>query len=106
MNGGKSRIRSERVDEILLVRYLLGNLTEEEQAQVEDRAFADTDYRDALEAVEADLIDAYVRGGLSPSERREFERRFLTSPGRRSKVEFARALARVAAESKAAGRPT
>src|SRR5262249_52794896 len=31
-----------------------------------------------------------------------FERRFLTPPGRRKKVEFARALARAAAESKAA----
>ena len=90
---------SERVDETLLVKYLLGNLPETEQARVEDRAFADADYMSALEASEADLIDTYVRGGLSTSERRAFEQRFLTSPSRRSKVEFARALAKVAAES-------
>ena len=30
-------MRSERVDEMLLVRYLLGELTEEEQVRVEDR---------------------------------------------------------------------
>jgi hypothetical protein len=54
----------------------------------------------ALEAAEADLIDAYVRGGLSPSERRAFERRFLASPQRRTKVEFARALSKVTSESK------
>jgi len=67
---------------------------------VEDRAFADREFLDALEAAEADLIDAWVRGELSPSERRAFERRFLTSPQRRNKVEFARALAKVTSESK------
>jgi hypothetical protein len=91
-------MRSGRVDEVL-VKYLLGNLTEEEQARVEDQAFADPDYLGALEAAEADLIDAYVRGELAQADRRGFECRFLTSPQRRSKVEFARALARVTAEA-------
>jgi hypothetical protein len=93
-------MRSERVDEMLLVKYLLGNLTEDEQVQVEDRTFSDPDYLAALEAAEADLIDNYVRGDLSQSERRSFERLFFASSQRRSKVEFARALARVTAESK------
>jgi hypothetical protein len=92
-------MRSERIDEKLLVRYLLGQLSEEEQAHVEDRAFADQDYLGALEATEADLIDAYVRGELSQSERCAFEVRFLTSAGRWNKVEFARSLAKVTAES-------
>src|SRR6516225_8420330 len=87
-NGGKSDMPSERVDEILLTNYLLGKLSEEEAVQVEDRAFAGAAYRGELEAAEADLIDAYVRGDLTQSDRREFERRFLTSPGRRGKVEL------------------
>jgi hypothetical protein len=103
MNRGRPHVRSERIDEMLLVKYLLGNLTEDKQVQVEDRAFSDPDYLAALEAAEADLIDNYIRGDLSQSERRSFERLFLNSPLRRSKVEFARALARVAAESKLAG---
>jgi hypothetical protein len=93
-------MRSERVDETLLRRYLLGSLAEEEQVRLEDRAFADPEYLQALEAAEADLIDAYVSGELAQSDRREFERRFLLSASRRSKVEFARAFARVAAEVK------
>src|SRR5437764_6733895 len=101
MDGGKSHMRTQRVDEVLLRNYLLGKLPEEEQVQVENRAFADADYLNALEGAEADLIDTYIRGELSQTERRQFERRFLTSPQRRSKVEHARALARVAAESKA-----
>jgi anti-sigma-K factor RskA len=102
MNGGESNMRSERVDEILLAKYLLGNLTEDEQVRVEDRAFADPDYQGALESAEADLIDAYVRGELGESDRRGFERRFLISASRRTKVEFAKAFAKVAAESKPA----
>jgi hypothetical protein len=93
-------MRSESGNETWQVKYLLGNLTEEEQVQVEDRAFADRDYLSALEATEADLIDAYVRGELSEPEHRSFELRFLTSPVRRRKVEFARALATVTSESR------
>jgi hypothetical protein len=109
MMAGTSPMRSQRSNETWQVKYLLGNLTEEEQVEVEDRAFADADYLSALEATEADLIDAYVRGELSPSDRRSFELRFLTSPERRRKVEFARALATIESEStteepRAAGR--
>ena len=99
-------MRSERVDEVLLVKYLLGDLTEQEQVHLENRAFADANHLDRLEAAEADLIDAYVRGQLSQADRRRFERQFLTSPSRRNKVEFARALARVASESPAVRLPT
>src|SRR5262245_33587014 len=88
-------------DQKLFARYLLGSLSTEEEAQVEDRAFADAGYRVELEAAEADLIDAYVRGELSSAERRAFEHRFLTSTQRRSKVEFARSLVKIADESKA-----
>src|SRR5678809_240986 len=99
MNGGKSPMRSENVDETLAVRYLLGKLTEEEQVRVEDRAFSDAGCLGMLESAEADLIDAYVRGELRQPDRRDFERRFLLSPQRRRKVEFARALAAVSAET-------
>ena len=90
---------AERIDEQLLADYLIGNLTEAEESRVEDRAFSDSDTLAALEDAEADLIDAYVRGSLSDAERRAFERRFLASPSRRKKVEFARALAKVTTQS-------
>jgi hypothetical protein len=96
---------AERIDETLLRKYLLGDLSEDEQVDVEDRAFADQEFLRALEAAEADLIDAWVRGDLSPSERRAFERQFLVSPQRRNKVDFARALAKVLSESKPAEAP-
>lgn len=92
-------MRIQAIDDALVVRYLLGELSESEQVAVEDRAFAESEFLGALEAAEADLIDTYVRGGLLESDRRAFERQFLNSSNRRRKVEFARALAVVASES-------
>ena len=89
------------IGEAVVVRYLLGDLAEEELVQVEDRAFADPDYLKLIEAVEADLIDAYVRDQMQGHERKRFEDRFFASAERRRKVEFARAWARVADEAKA-----
>jgi hypothetical protein len=98
MNSGKSNMPAERADEALLLRYLLGNLSDEEQVQVEDWAFSDAEHLRIMQNAEADLVDSYVRGELPVADRRKFEGRFLTSLQRRNKVEFARALAQVAAE--------
>ena len=81
-----------------ITRYLLGDLAETKQVEIEDRAFRDKEYASQIDAVEDDLIDDYVRGELSTSARRQFERRFLASPERRRKVEFAKALAQVVSE--------
>lgn len=88
--------------EKLIARYLLGELSEEQQVIIEDRAFADKDYLASITAVENDLIDEYVRRELSETARQQFEKRFLASAARRERVEFARALAQVAAEAPAA----
>jgi anti-sigma factor RsiW len=78
--------------EELIVRYLLGDLPEEKQSEIEDRAFQDQPYLQRILAVESDLIDEYVQGELSDSTRRQFETRFLASAERRRKVQFAKAL--------------
>jgi hypothetical protein len=85
-------------NEKLIAQYLLGELPEEQQIAIEDRAFADQDYLAAITAVENDLIDEYVRHELSPSDRQRFKERFLASAQRRKRVDFARALAQVKSE--------
>src|SRR4029078_3725447 len=82
-------------NEKLIARYLLGELSEEQQVEIEDRAFADKDYVASITAVENDLIDEYVRHELSDADRRKFESRFLASAERRKRVEFAKALSQV-----------
>jgi len=85
-------------DDKLIARYLLGELSEDEQTQVEERAFSDKDYFLHVRAVEKDLIDEYARGELPGPGRLSFERRFLASEHRRRQIEFARAFTQVAAE--------
>jgi len=85
--------------ENLIARYLLGELSEEQQVAIEDRAFADQKYLASITSVENDLIDEYVRNELSPAERQRFEKQFLASAERRKRVEFARALAGVIEEA-------
>src|SRR5215216_1901741 len=82
-------------NEKFIARYLLGELSEEQQVEIEDRAFADKEYLASVTAVENDLIDEYVRHELSETDRRNFESRFLASAERRKRVEFAKALARI-----------
>jgi hypothetical protein len=89
---------SVAINDELIVGYLLGDLPEEKQSEIEDRAFQDEQYLQEILAVESDLIDEYVRGELSDSARRQFESRFLASAERRRKVEFARARASVTHE--------
>src|SRR5690349_1633953 len=84
-------------NEKLIARYLLGELPEEQQVEIEDRAFSDKDYLASITAVENDLIDEYVRGELNSDERQRFESRFLASAERRKRVDFAKALRTVSA---------
>jgi hypothetical protein len=95
-------------DEHRLTRYLLGQMSPEEQARLEERYLADPDLHAELRAIERELIDQYVHGELSNTA--AFEQYFLATPSRRQKVAFARALKRslahapIGAESEAAGR--
>jgi anti-sigma-K factor RskA len=83
------------LNEDLLARYLLGELTEEEQVRVEERAFNDPETLAQILAMENDLVDEYVRGELPGEARRRFELKFLNSAERRRKIEFAGTLARL-----------
>ena len=51
-------------DEKLIAQYLLGELPENKQVEIEDLAFQDQQCMQSILAVESDLIDEYVRGGI------------------------------------------
>jgi heme exporter protein D len=76
----------------ILIRYLLGDLPEEELERLAEEYFVHDDAWQALSAVENDLIDDYVRGRLSQAVRQKFERHFMRFPERQERVEFARIL--------------
>src|ERR1041385_573009 len=73
-------------------RYLLGELSEQEQATLEEKYFRDRNVFNQVLQVESELVDAYARGQLSTEIRERFEQSYLNHPARRKRVEFARAL--------------
>src|SRR5688572_732884 len=92
--------------EKLIAQYLLGELPEEQQVEIEGRAFSDQEFMAGITSVENDLIDEYVRDEMSASDRQRFESRFLASESRRKRVEFARALAHLLPETRVTERDT
>lgn len=90
--------------EKLIAQYLLGQLPEEQQIEIEDRAFGDQEFLAHITAVENDLIDEYVRREMTETQRRQFETLFLASESRRKRVEFARAMVHVMSETRVTDR--
>jgi hypothetical protein len=86
----------------LIIRYLLGDLPDDEQVRLEEEYFGDEDFFGQMLAVEDELIDAYAQGGLSARERELFEKHFLLSETRRRRLEFARLLDESMATAQAA----
>lgn len=81
-------------DDSLIRQYLLGfHIAEADQNRIEKSYFENDQFFDVLMEVEDDLIDTYLRGGLSPTERSRFERHFLASKRRRDRYEAMRAIA-------------
>jgi TolA-binding protein len=75
-----------------LTRYLLGDVSDNERERIEE-SFTDENAFNEYLVVEEDLVDAYIRGELSPQERRKFEDNYLgPSLERRERVAIARAI--------------
>lgn len=90
-------------DRTLIRQYLLGALSEDEQARFQDRLLTERDLFDELLIAENELTDDYLSRALAEGERERFINYFLAAPERRQKLKFARALSRRASESRAAG---
>ena len=59
---------TDLMSEKLINRYLLGELPEEQQVEIEDRAFSDQEFMAIITAAENDLIDEYVREQMSAAD--------------------------------------
>jgi len=89
--------RDTRVNDNLLIRYALGELSETEESQIEERYFSSEEFFEELRAVEDELIDAYVLGELSPARKESFERRFINTPEGLKRIRLARTWMRMTA---------
>jgi anti-sigma factor RsiW len=75
-----------------MVQYLLGQLSDEEQAELERLYLTDDALFEQLLAIEDELRDTYARGELSSADRQAFEQRLLIHPRQKEKQKFARTL--------------
>jgi len=80
------------LDAPLMKRYLLGDVSEKEQLQIEQEFLVNDDVFEEMLMIEEELIDAYVEGDLSTGDQVQFEKHILAQPDRRQRVAFARAL--------------
>jgi hypothetical protein len=78
-----------------LERYLLGDLSEDEQETFEREYFRSDETFDRLQAAEDDLIDAFAAGTLASAAAARLRERLERSPGGRARLELARALREV-----------
>ncbi len=78
--------------EQMTTRYLLGELSEQEQAAFEKKYYIDAKVFNEVLKVESELVDAYARGELSAEMRERFENSYLKHQARRQRVEFAKTL--------------
>lgn len=84
----------------LAIRYLLGDLSEEEEKTIGRRYLSERKEPDELEIAEDELIDRHVRGELSAKDSSRFAKMLASSPRLRERVEFAKILVkRVSSES-------
>jgi hypothetical protein len=84
------------IQQKIICRYLLGDLPEAEQLALEQEFFTDEEKFEQVWAVENELVDRYVRGGLSAVEKNLFEKNYLASPAHRQRVAFAETLVQAA----------
>lgn len=75
-----------------LKAYLLGQLPEAEEEQVELRLLTEPDFAEEFDTVVDELTDDYVAGKFAGAEREQMERYFFKAPERRNKLKFAQAL--------------
>ncbi len=82
----------EAINEQQVRRFLLGDRSEEERAETEERFFKEDPFYRQILAVQEELADDYVRNNLSLTERAQFKKYFLQSSLRRERVKFATAF--------------
>jgi hypothetical protein len=79
-------------DQQRIRRYLLGQLSDEEQQKIEDRLMTENDFFEELEISKDEIVEEYCAGELTTKERDWLEQHFLVSPEGELRRRFALAL--------------
>jgi len=71
-------------------RYLLGQLTDDEEQKLEERLLSEDDFFREVELTKDELAQEYVSGELTGKERKWLQENFLASPEGKQRHEFAK----------------
>lgn len=91
-------MNAQTLNEEMLRRYLLGDVSEEQQEAVEERLLQDDSIFEELLALEDELYFDYRQDRLNERERAAFEQKFLKTAEDKEKAIFAEAFLRATAE--------
>lgn len=92
-NDYERKTMKERAEsEAHFIRYLLGELPEQEQVRLEEVFFVDDGYFEQLLVAEDELRYEYAQGLLDTASSERFEERFASTTGGRGKLAFATEL--------------
>jgi hypothetical protein len=89
-------MKDSEQEQLLIRKYLLGELGEEQQEQLERRVITNPDYKEEVLITEEELLEDFVNGTLPSQERALFLKKYSSSPAQLRKVQVARALSKYA----------
>jgi hypothetical protein len=92
MERGEDFMEEQVLNDDVAKKFLLGQLSPEEQGHIEELAFDNPETFVFLQAAESDLIDEFLDDDLSAEEKERFRQHFLKQPGRRADLRVARAM--------------
>lgn len=96
---GNFSVKDQMTEDKKLVRlYLLGQLGEDLQYDLEERYFVDDDLYQTLLQTEDELIEDYAERRLNQEDLWSFEERYFENPEKRRKVELTIELIRRSSE--------
>jgi anti-sigma factor RsiW len=91
-------MNTDTLNDELLKRYLLDDVSDDERQEVEARFFEDDSFFEEMLSLEDELHYEYRQNRLSPREQYHFERKFLQSAKEREKSAFADAFLKATAD--------
>src|SRR5829696_4799945 len=77
-------------DHYITRRYLLGQLTDDEEQRLEERLLSEDDFFQELELTKDELAQEYASGELAAKERKWLQENFLASSEGKQRHEFAK----------------
>jgi CHAT domain-containing protein len=79
-------------DDVLIRRYLLGQLSEDEREHVEKRLMTDNELYDRVLLAEDEMVEEYLQGKLPERDRQAFEASYLATADGREQLSFEQGL--------------